>query len=314
MADPTRADGSIATVLGGNNGLVDSASTERGVHSQYPATQLKYFTSWDKAKRSMARLFVPFSSASDRAKFLANFQDSEALKSVSALVSNSGYIDFLLHQVNESVEEKLQVIELLNDEYVAYFFGQKAPMFQYSGTMFTTVQDDWWRAFTQMYNGLLRGSKLADFSRLVSLRYDSRIVTGALTNFTGTLTSEQQQAVNFSFNLLVKRIDIVPPMKTISDASWVSTPTAAEGQATTGLSASTLEALSAPGATLGSTAIVGTVTDAGVPTKTSSPTGDSAAASTSSVSTPPKNALPASIADQEDNYQPAPDTNPFAAG
>lgn len=120
-----------------------------------------------------------------------------------------GYIDFFLQQANHSLNEKMQVVETLSDNYVAFFFGQQAPVFQYSGSLMNTYQDDWAINMLRLYQSLGRGSQLARRGLLFYLKYDSIVVSGSLLNLNWSLTGDVEVVVPFSFNFLVRKIHIL---------------------------------------------------------------------------------------------------------
>lgn len=120
-----------------------------------------------------------------------------------------GYIDFFLQQANHSLNEKVQVVETLSDNYVAFFFGQQAPVFQYSGSLMNTYQDDWAVNMLRLYQELGRGSRLARRGLLFYLKYDSIVVSGSLLNLNWSMTGDVEIVVPFSFNFLVRKIHIL---------------------------------------------------------------------------------------------------------
>lgn len=124
-------------------------------------------------------------------------------------IIDSGYMDFFLTNVQQGLQEKYQVTETLADNYVSYFFGQTAPIWSFSGMLLNTVQDDQVVNFYRLYLHLLRGSQLAKRQKIISLKYDSFIIAGALTNVNTTLMGEREVVVPFQFQMLIKRIDIV---------------------------------------------------------------------------------------------------------
>ncbi len=120
-----------------------------------------------------------------------------------------GYIDFLLQRAHHALNDKYQVVETLSDSYVAFFFGMQAPVFNYSGILYNTFQDDWAMRMFRIFNEFGRGTQLARRGFVMRLRYDSMIVNGAMTNFEWDLTADSETGVPFSFNLLVKSIQVI---------------------------------------------------------------------------------------------------------
>ncbi len=116
-----------------------------------------------------------------------------------------GYLDFLLHTADHRYEEKMQVSEVLSDNYVAFFFGQQAPVFTYTGTVMNTYQDNWLVNLYRVFQYLGRGTQLAARGLALQLRYDSFTFFGAMTNLNWRIISGQETYAAFSFNFLVKK-------------------------------------------------------------------------------------------------------------
>ena len=191
----------------------------RGVYAQNPATTPKYHTgNGDVTKEYMARMFIPFASHKARNLFVASVPPASQPLANSLAVSNKlaasgntpyglGYIDFLLQSVQEQFTEKMQVVDAVGDNYIAYYLGQNPPTFQYSGTLLNSYQDDWRSAFTALYNDVLRGTMLARRKVVVVLAYDDVMVTGSLNNMSQMLTADFELKAAFNFSVLVKRYD-----------------------------------------------------------------------------------------------------------
>jgi hypothetical protein len=136
--------------------------------------------------------------------------------------SANGYLDFILQQVQMPLQENFQAVQTLADNYVAYFFGQTPPIWAFSGQLINTRQDDQAANMFRLYVELLRGTQMARRQKVLSIRFDSYIVTGVLTNFVPAIQSTNELLVPFSFQLLVKRVHV-----TNYNAGW--RPTVAEG-------------------------------------------------------------------------------------
>lgn len=208
---------------GGDRGLNKGPSPRKGVFSQHPGMTPKYHTNNNNASLEyMARMFIPFGddqTGDKRKAFINSFDDKTRSRELAAALATTGrtdtgnafgmgYIDFLLQKAQESFQEKYQVVEVLGDNYVSYFFGQAPPVFTYSGTLLNSVQDDWRTAFHIMYNDIIRGTQMARKKLVVTLAYDDVFVTGVLVNMTQLLTAEFELGASFSFNILVKRFDV----------------------------------------------------------------------------------------------------------
>ena len=215
----------ITTAVGGG-GLVpqsvhpNTVAVRKGVYAAYPAATPKYSTTNDdNSLKTQARLLIPFPNDTTfnayQASFLGYSDDVKRLADTIGVPARKdyikgavGYVDFLLTQAQEGFEEKLQVVDVVGDNYVAYFFGQRPPIFSYQGVLLNTMQDDWRLAMLLMYQNIIRGTQLARRNTMVTLAYDKLAVTGALVNMTQILTAEMQMAAQFNFQILVKRLDV----------------------------------------------------------------------------------------------------------
>lgn len=182
-------------------------------------------------RNTLARLFVRVDRA-EHETFLSSIGDSQVRGQLADRISgdptsprrrgdsinDSGYVDFLITQVQAGLQEKYQISETLADNYVAYFFGQSAPVFTYSGYLINTVQDDQLTNFFRLYVALLRGTQLARRQKIASLRYDSFIVAGAMLNLNFSHQAQNEMLVPFSFQFLVKRV-----LVTNYTSGWIPT-------------------------------------------------------------------------------------------
>jgi hypothetical protein len=163
-------------------------------------------------KDTLARLYISVSDLSDpdRSKYLATLPGDAATQALAKVLlgtnatGGTGFIDFFLSSANEPFQEIMQVDKVLADDYVAFFYGQQPPVFQYSGTLLNSMQDDQRSGFARAYQLLLRGTQLARRGALARLRYDSVIVSGVLTAQQQQLNADNELAVPFSFSFLVK--------------------------------------------------------------------------------------------------------------
>lgn len=217
--------GSWDELLGGNQLVGSSNVRSKGVFAQFPASTPKYNTGSSQTE-TMARLLVPLPDVA-RQRFINSFgADSESRKLAEMLAVSTdtagrngafgmGYIDFLLTAAMEIFDEKVQVVDVLSDNFVQYFFGERPPIFQYRGKLLNTKQDDWRNAFSVIYNSIIRGTQLARRRRLVTLTYDNVAVTGTIIGMNQTLSAELEMAADFSIKFLVKRFDVYRMLNTV---------------------------------------------------------------------------------------------------
>jgi len=198
-----------------------------GVFAAQPFSSAKYMrhraNRHHEFEETMARMFIKVAPDLYQ-KFLASLGDKHTRDIARVLAGDDnrkgghGYLDFLLQSANHSFEEKFQVSETLSDNYVAFFFGHAPPVFQYSGTLMNTYQDDWTMSMFRIFRDLARGTQLARRNLVLRLKYDSMIVTGAMTNLQWATRAGMETYSPFSFNLLVKSIHVIygrlaPPTK-----------------------------------------------------------------------------------------------------
>lgn len=189
---------------------------QQGVFGLYPLATPKYARNVGardaEFKDTLARLYISIADLSDpdKSKYLSSLpQDAETQALAKVLAGTSaaggtGYVDFFLQQASEPFQEIMQVDKVLSDDYVAFFYGQQPPVFQYSGTLLNTLQDDQRSGFARAYNTMLRGTQMARRGALARLRYDSVIVTGVMVSHQQALNADNETAVPFSFSFLVK--------------------------------------------------------------------------------------------------------------
>lgn len=161
---------------------------------------------------TLARIYVSLADSDDTTKraYLSSLPGDAQVQALAQVLlgsgsqGGSGFVDFILTQAQESFQEALQVDKVLGDTYVAFYFGQQPPVFQYSGYLLNSMQDDQRSGFALAYQNLLRGTALASRGALARLRYDSVIVSGTMNAHGQVLVSENEMAVAFNFTFLVK--------------------------------------------------------------------------------------------------------------
>lgn len=116
-----------------------------------------------------------------------------------------GYIDFFLETIQSNLSEKVQITEVLEDNFVAFFFGASPPMYTFSGNLMNTLQDDWAVQMLSAYEELFRGTMLARRGLQLYIRYDSYIVSGACVGLSLIRSASNENVVPFTLQMLVHR-------------------------------------------------------------------------------------------------------------
>jgi hypothetical protein len=206
------------SIIPAQNRLTGRDPNARGVHSSWPFMTPKH-ARWLKNRHheyedTMARMFIQVPAA-DYEKFLASLDDPETALIAKYLTGDSvkqggvGYIDFFLSSVKQRFVEKVQITEVLSDNYVAFFFGQQAPTFSFQGYLMNTYEDDWTMRMYRIFRDLGRGTQLAKRGQIMNIRYDSMIVSGAMLDLDWDLIAGRETYTDFSFNFLIKSVYIV---------------------------------------------------------------------------------------------------------
>jgi hypothetical protein len=122
---------------------------------------------------------------------------------------------FFLEQVNESREEKVQVIDTFG-EWVAFFFGRKPEVYSYSGTLLNAKNHDWKNEFQFNYDNYLRGSQAVKHRATMVIQYDDVMVEGYMLNCAISQTAMADKSVPFQFTLLVINRSSLNPLQSLA--------------------------------------------------------------------------------------------------
>lgn len=197
----------------------------RGVHAMWPSSTPKYIKGngeprlADNYTETMARLFIEVPDVNARNTFIQSLPaESQGLAKVllgtggrGSAQNGVGFVEFMLQSAQHSLTEKIQVVENLADDHVLYAFGAAPPVFNYSGVLINSKQDDQVVKMFKIYRDMIRAFQLAKRKQLVHLRYDGMIVSGVMLAFSWTLGAENEMIAPFSFQLSVSKITLLQP-------------------------------------------------------------------------------------------------------
>lgn len=214
---------SLGFVPGGQNldvTDVNNFGKEMGQFAPAPGSTPKYAYNLGRRdaeqRESLARMFLDMPEQ-ERDLFVQSCPpETRELARVlcgvdSGGTNGTGFVDFMITQINEPFSEKVQVVETLSDNFIIYTFGQAAPQFTYSGYLYNTYQDDQRVWMMRVYRDIIRATQLARRRKLVRLRYDSVIVAGAAIMHTQSLQGDAQNYVQFSLNIIPTEYSIYTP-------------------------------------------------------------------------------------------------------
>lgn len=136
--------------------------------------------------------------------------DSTLARDAAPLTSDGkygGYADFLLTGVSCNLEEKLQVTQTFGDAEVTYYFGRRPMIFNFSGLLVDSVDNNWFIHWLKLYQKVMRGSALAKNYELLKIVLPNMTVVGTINNFSWQQESSNDVSIPFSFQFLAKRIE-----------------------------------------------------------------------------------------------------------
>ena len=230
MADPV-----FGNFIDQNRGESQYNPRQQGVFALHPLATPKYAKNRGlrdaEFRDTLARLYVSLADSSDavRNAYLASLPGDDATQALAQVLlganskGGTGFVDFFLTSASESFQEITQVDKVMSDDYVAFFFGQQPPTFQYGGMLLNSLQDDQRGGFARAYQQMLRGTQLARRGALIRLRYDSVVVSGTMVAHQQQINAENEMVVPFSFSLLVKEYMVLTnlPFAKVQAADYV---------------------------------------------------------------------------------------------
>ena len=112
------------------------------------------------------------------------------------------YSNFIIQNIQESRQEKSQVLETFGDSYI-FFFGERPRILQVSGLLMNTRDFNWRTEFWYNYENTLRGTKLVEQNARMYLSWDDIVVEGYLLQAQATDNAEMPYHIPFTFAMFV---------------------------------------------------------------------------------------------------------------
>ena len=112
------------------------------------------------------------------------------------------YTKFILESVQEAHSERQQIVETFGDYYV-FMFGERPPMYNFGGSLINSRNINWVSDFMLLYERYFRGTRCAEQGARVLLTYGGRQIEGYIINTSNQTAASSQEAVNFSFQMIV---------------------------------------------------------------------------------------------------------------
>jgi hypothetical protein len=116
--------------------------------------------------------------------------------------STYNYSNFIIQRIDESRQEKSQVLETFGDTFI-FFFGERPRILNVSGLLMNTLDFNWRTEFWYNYENTLRGTKLVEQNARMYLQWDDLIVEGYMLQAQARDDSEMPYHIPFSFSMFV---------------------------------------------------------------------------------------------------------------
>jgi hypothetical protein len=120
------------------------------------------------------------------------------------LASQSGYSRFFLTNVQVAYSEKTQIFTTFGDNEVVYYFGKQPVQFNVSGLLFDSIENDWFSAWVSLYEGAMRGTRLAMNYELLELVLPNMRLVGTISSFSYSQDSSRDTDIPFNFTFIAK--------------------------------------------------------------------------------------------------------------
>lgn len=112
------------------------------------------------------------------------------------------YTKFILDGVQESHTERSQIIETFGDFYV-FMFGQRPPVYNFTGTLINAKNASWVTDFMYMYEMWLRGTRCVENNAIVIITYGGRQIEGLILSTANQTMAASEMGVPFQFSVVV---------------------------------------------------------------------------------------------------------------
>jgi hypothetical protein len=120
----------------------------------------------------------------------------------TALASTYNYSNFIIQRIDESRQEKSQILETFGDSYI-FFFGERPRLLNVSGLLMNTVDFNWRTEFWYNYENVLRGTKLVEQNARIYLFWDDLVVEGYMLQAAARDDADMPYHIPFNFTLFV---------------------------------------------------------------------------------------------------------------
>lgn len=190
MANQMRGQASADRKLGESNVLEQFNHVRRPVRG----FQLK--------RDTYATIEVKMADGSSLSLVDAGGQIEDKSKGTTTKGRTNRYSNFLVQSIQESREEKQQVVLTFGEPYI-FFYGEQPRMLQIAGVLMNTEDFNWRAEWWDNYDKYLRGTKAVEQHARVYLSWDDIIVEGYLLNCSAQDSADNRNIVMFNFTMFL---------------------------------------------------------------------------------------------------------------
>ena len=112
------------------------------------------------------------------------------------------YSKFFIEAVQEGHAERQQIVETFGDFFV-FFFGERPPVYNFSGVLLNADNVNWAEDFYFYYDNFLRGTKCVEAGAVLLMTYGYRQIEGFLLGINMSLHAANERGIGLTFQVLV---------------------------------------------------------------------------------------------------------------
>lgn len=114
------------------------------------------------------------------------------------------YTKFILQNTRESHQERSQIVETFGEFYL-FFFGERPPVYTFSGTLINTKNVNWLADFQFYYENYMRGTKCVEKNARIIITYGGRQIEGYIIEMSTATDAQMEPGVPVTFQVVVTR-------------------------------------------------------------------------------------------------------------
>jgi hypothetical protein len=189
--------------------------TSRDFHCATPKYVRNKGPRGDNYAETAARLFLSFPNETRKSQFIRNNSqtafDAQLAKSIADVSGTTGFIDFSLTALAFASNEKVQVVDTMSGNFVAYFYDSSPEQLQMTGVVSDTYEADQLVWLHTLYKKYFRGTAVAKRGIYVHLLVNNWLFIGGMTSLNVSLSADNQTAASFNMTMLLTKTEYKGP-------------------------------------------------------------------------------------------------------